>query len=89
MKLKIVRYFRSVAKAVGIHAYVGRVNSKQNIKHKLKDTWMRKGTPKDIIYDQNQIFCAEYVYQYLVYSTADLWGILSGPGNMVQTFFLD
>ena len=23
------------------------------------------------------------------YSPADLWGILSGPGNRVQTFFLD
>ena len=22
-------------------------------------------------------------------SPADLWGILSGPGNRVQTFFLD
>ena len=24
-----------------------------------------------------------------IFSPADLWGILSGPGNRVQTFFLD
>ena len=29
------------------------------------------------------------ITRYRRISPADLWGILSGPGNRVQTFFLD
>ena len=28
-------------------------------------------------------------FSFIFTSPADLWGILSGPGNRVQTFFLD